>query len=339
MTFSPLSAFLAIFSKPPAMDIDGFSRLCKPTAKYSVEDFLHFLLCEAVQAKLDPSTVLDRFVVDQVSQDKYTVHELLVIDTHDTQDTGVKHQFIFERMMSKENVPESKKPTDPHDLKVDINPATENIFSPKLFEKVKRLMDSFLAALKPEDHLSTMEEGTFSCSASVASSLSTTDSFTASVSEAADTVSEAIDDSLNRNKNPAVDRFVGSFFIKPESVRCRYFRPEGRLSLFQFVLLTFVAHRLYPNYTSLGKQCLFMAAIVYEAAEKFCLELSTNVDADNLGRWNGVKITSPDPKIVTEVVTQFKRALAKQHAIVSLCSFKLFSLSNTLYIDQGAGSV
>jgi hypothetical protein len=339
MTFSPVSAFLAMFSKPPAMDIDGFSRLCQPTAKYSVEDFLHILLCEAVQAKLDPSTVLDRFVVDQVSHDKNVVHELLVIDTSDTQVTGKKNQFIFDRNMSRDIVPESKKSTDPPKLEVDIDTTTQTIYTPKLFEKVKPFVDSLLAVLKPGDHLSAMEEGTFSRSASVASSLSTTGSFTASVSEVADATSEALDDSLDRNKNLAVDRILGSHFIKPQSIRCRYFKPEGRLTLFQFVLLTYVVHKLYPYYTSLGKQCLFMAGLVYEAAELFCRESSTNVDAAPLGCWKNVKITKSDPKLVSEVVTQFKRALAKQRAIVSLCSFELFSLSNTLYIDRGAGSV
>jgi hypothetical protein len=346
MTFSAISAFLALFSKQPthAMDIDGFNRLCKSTARYTVDDFLHILLCEAVQAESDPSTVLDRFVVDKVSQEKVDIHEFLIIDTHDTQDSDSNLKnvpFLLERMMSKNNVPASKKSIDPHDLNVRIDATTEAIYTPNLFEKVKQLVESFVR--KSEDHLSSLEEGLSSSSTSVASSLSMTDGFTASVSEAADAASEAVDESLERNRNLAVDRISGRDHIKPESARrkLRHFYPSARLTLFEFVMLAYTVHKLYPYYTKLGKQCLFLAGLTYEALELYCREASTNIDVahPSLGCWNGVKITNLDPKLVFDVVTLFKRTLARQHDIVSLRLFDLFSLTDTLYIDREAGSV
>ena len=351
-----ISTISALFSKPRTMEVDGLDLLLSPTAKYNTDTFLYFLLAEAIRAKSDPhAEVLDRFIVDKVRHDKIPrspEHEIIIIDTHDTKDNNKKRQFILERMVSKEALKHTN--TTPK-VEIDIHEAetNPNPFTSTLFEKVKQIVEAMFAALTSDsvsDDLSSMEAGCsykFSPSPSAeptrSASAESIDSVTVSASESAEAVSEAISDCLN-TKTPAIDRFLGGHFVTLDpwhGDNMQSFKPN-RLTLFEFVLLAHVVHKQYPNYTQLGKHCFFFASLVYDAALRYGgVRPSNETDADRAddrGRWNGMKVSKVDPRAVSRIVTKFKSVLAKQTVEVSVCLFELFSVTDTIYIDQSSVS-
>ena len=261
----------------PTMDFEvgGIELLLQRDGKNSTEKYLYYFLSEAIQAKEDPTEeVLDRFIVDKISLDecaKPPQHEYLTIDTLDTQDNDKKRQIILERMTS--TVPNSI-PNTP-DIDVDIDP-DPNPFLSKIYEKIKTIAYCVVATLTSDgsesDQLSSMEEGSSFRPPSVASEcISMTDSVTVSSSEAAESVSDAVSDSLDKNKTAADDRFLGEWFITSDQWRgggenLESFYPE-MLTLFELVLIAYVVHKLYPYYTKLGKNCYFFAGLVYAVAK------------------------------------------------------------------------
>jgi len=85
------------------------------------------------------------------------------------------------------------------------------------------------------------------------------------------------------------------------------------------------------NYSRLKKNCYWYVAAVFDAIVAYFgvdpsrtpEDVQRPVTLDNLGRWNGVKITASDPKEISIIVSKFKDVYATNHAKVMICPFQL----------------
>lgn len=299
-------------------EVGGFELAFKPHGKYDTEVFLYFFIGEVLQARTDPTKVLERLIVEEVCQNKIeepdVEHELLLVNTLDTED-GTKREFILERMVARNNTTRQ--------VNIDTTDRVTIPFTTKIYDIFKKLLNFFESK---SDSALSMEEGrSYSPSPSVASEPFSIDSVTVSASESADAVSDAVADSLNR-RSPAMDRFLGQDFARSPKYRgtnIRRFKPD-RLFFFEFVVLAHVVHKRYPFYTRMRDNCMFFASVIYEAAERY----GGNADnGDNnthlLGRWKGVKVTKVDAQEVADTVTKLKLVLGQQIHMVSSFVFKL----------------
>jgi hypothetical protein len=346
---SVISTFTGLFFKPRRMELpQGFDLILKPSARHDIDTFLFLFLTEASQSTSDPfAEVLDRLIVSHVDhkQTDPPGHEFLIIDTQDTAQDYKERRFVLERTVStersnSENTPPKLDMNINIDDDIDINgETTPTPLTTRILETIRKVVDAIIAAISSESESDSalafnqrsMEEGTsgsFSPSASVASESSLSiDGITVSVSEAAESVSE----SLDREGTPAYDRFLGqdstrsSRLVTGETMR--HFTP-CRLTFFELVILAFAVHKQYPKYTTLKKNCMFYASLVYEAAEQYGgnADSGSPVSHSQLGRWKGVKVNRVEPETVSKAVVRFKRELARHIRLVILCSFKLFSL-------------
>jgi hypothetical protein len=349
---SVISAFTGLFFKPRRMELpQGFDLMLKPSARHDIDTFLFLFLTEASQSTSDPfAEVLDRLIVHHVDH-KQTVppgHEFLIIHTHDTAQDLKERRFVLERTVSTERsnpeitLPPKLDMNTNIDDDIDIGETTPTPLTTRILETIRKVVDAIVAAISSESESDSalafnqrsMEEGTsgsFSPSASVASVASESslsiDGITVSVSEAADSVSE----SLDREGTPAYDRFLGQDSTTSSRLgtgeTLRHFTPS-RLTFFELVILAFAVHKQYPRYTTLKKNCMFYASLVYEAAEQYGgnADSGSPVSHSQLGRWKGVKVSRVEPETVSKSVVRFKRELARHIRWVILCSFKLFSL-------------
>ena len=330
-------------------EIGGIELLLARDGKNSTAKCLYYFLSEAIQAEEDPNKeVLERFIVDKIDLDeclKPPQHEYLTIDTLDTRDNDKKTQFILERMLAAE--PNSTPNAANIDIIIDPDPNLP--FLSKVYDKIKDIVDCVVATLTAitsnsdarSDQLSSMEGGSLPPPSVASECLSMTDRVTVSASEAAESVSDTVSDSLDNNKTAANDRFLGEYFTtsgqwRGEGKNLESFSPE-KLTLFEFVLIAYVVHKLYPYYTKLGTNCYFFAGLVYAAAKRYGGVRPGTITVNYLaqhGRWNGVKITRVKQHDVDHVLAKFKHLKSTQLGVVILSSFKLLSLTNTFYIDQ-----
>jgi hypothetical protein len=260
----------------PEFAVHGWDLILGKLAKYNVEAFLYFFLGAALQAK--SFTALDRLIVDEIHHIKVEgpdfEQDFLIIHTIDSTNGNRKIiKFILERMIltgERSNTENTSLNTNT-DIDDEINDITPFPFTTKIYASIKKLVESIFSALTFESTSESrlaleqraMEEGSlpsFSPTASVASD--SLDSVTVSVSETADSVSDAIADSLNQNQTPALDRFLGEGYTrkaKYSGTTLRSFKPVN-LSFFEFVVLAHVVHRRFPQYTRLKKIVYFMPA-------------------------------------------------------------------------------
>jgi hypothetical protein len=282
---------------------------------------------------------LDRLLVDEICQtrvnDSDPEHELLNVLTSDTVDR-VSRTFILERMLASEQ--RNSTPRDRTDMMVldDIFSGIDNApnlpFTHKLYDALKTFLDSLFSLCKSDfaraSDLQSMEEGTlqsFSPTASIASE--SLDTVTVSVSETADCVSDAVADSLDQDRSPALDRFLGDHFSglpKWKGTLLRRFRPN-RLSFFDLVVLAHVVHLKYPNYSRLRWNCMFYATLVFDAAEKHAGNPNNTNNDDEHGRWNNLKVTKIRPEQLSDVIKLWKDALCQLRNRVISCSCSNYS--------------
>jgi len=321
-----------------ALRVNGFEEIFQRSARNTIEATLFYILGEAALAEGDPiADVLDRFTVDKINLDQASEtlqHEYLSFDTVDTKDEREKTRIMLDRMVS----PDRKSERNPTPLNIDVPVENNTSFASKVYEKIKEIVDctfSAVAALaspaSDSDHLSSLEKGSLPPASLPSEFFSMTDGVTISASESAESISDAVSDSLDWRKTPANDRFSGETFASSPLYRnpqtLRSFSPN-RLTLFEFCLIAYVVHKLYPNYTTVGTNCYFFAGLVYAAAELYGgIRPGTNTTSNlsQHGRWNGVKVSRVKHEDATRVVSKFKQLLSEQIGKVSLCSFRLLT--------------